>query len=64
MKGQSITIRLYVALLTTRNTPQSLLSNSRVSYEILGGLSALEGEYKRQQKISNELGKERAQGVL
>ena len=43
MTGQSTSIRLYAVWLAKRNTPQSLITNSPVLYEILGGLSALEG---------------------
>ena len=64
MKGQSFSIRLYAVMLTTRKTSQSLLSSPPVLHEILVTSSAMEGEYKCQQRISNGLGKERAQGVL
>ena len=43
MKGQSLSIRLYAALLTKRNTLQSSLSYSPVLCVILGDISALEG---------------------
>ena len=50
VKLQSFSIRLYAALLTTRKTSQSSLSNSPVLCVILGGLSTLEGSSKRQQR--------------